>query len=318
MLIFALYSSWEKHRKEHDLRILSVGEVLWDVFGRIEILGGAPLNFSAAANRLGHSVSLLTAVGTDARGQLATATMQENGLTTELVQTTSLTSTGTAYVTTDNNGDATFVIKRPAAFDCVELNDSLLSKISYVRPEWIYFGTLAQSMGRGEQQLKRLLTANPQARCFYDVNLREGHWNLDLVQRLSRLASIIKLNETEAETLFELSNGATPFSMDVFCRFWSSTYGGEVICITQGDKGCSVWRQGCLTSFPGYPVSVVDTVGAGDAFAAAFLHGHESDRSLERTARFANALGALVASRAGAMPNWTIEECRRLIESTRQ
>ena len=118
MLIFALYSSWEKHRKEHDLRILSVGEVLWDVFGRIEILGGAPLNFSAAANRLGHSVSLLTAVGTDARGQLATATMQEYGLTTELVQTTSLTSTGTAYVTTDSNGDATFVIERPAAFDC--------------------------------------------------------------------------------------------------------------------------------------------------------------------------------------------------------
>ena len=65
--------------------------------------------------------------------------------------------------------------------------------------------------GTGEVAVEAFATANPQARCFYDVNLREGHWNLDLVQRLSRLASIIKLNETEAETLFELSNGATPF-----------------------------------------------------------------------------------------------------------
>lgn len=300
------------------MRILSVGEVLWDVFGRTEMLGGAPLNFSAAANRLGHPVSLLTAVGTDARGPLATAAMQEYGLTTELVQTTPLTNTGTACVTTDSNGNATFVIDRPAAFDCVELNDSLFSRVNQVRPEWIYFGTLAQSREQGEQRLKRVLTANPQARCFYDVNLREGHWNLDLVQRLSRVASIIKLNETEAETLFELTNGATPFSLDVFCRFWSSTYGGQVICVTLGDKGCSIWGQGSLHSFPGYRVSVVDTVGAGDAFAAAFLHGHERDWPIEQTARFANALGALVASRAGAVPKWTIEECLRLIESRRE
>jgi fructokinase len=218
-------------------------------------------------------------------------------------------------VTTDCNGNATFVIERPMAFDCVDLSDSLLSKTSQMRPEWIYFGTLAQSMGQGEERLERLLAANPQARCFYDVNLREGHWNLKLVQRLSKLASIIKLNAAEAETLFELTNGTKLFSIDVFCRFWSSTYGGQIICITLGDKGCSVWRQDCLQSFPGHSVSVVDTVGAGDAFAAAFLHGYESSWSIERTARFANAVGALVVSRAGAMPNWNIGEILPLIES---
>jgi fructokinase len=50
-------------------------------------------------------------------------------------------------------------------------------------------------------------------------------------------------------------------------------------------------------------------VGAGDAFSAAFLHGHQIGWPIERTATFANALGAIVASRAGATPIWTTDEC---------
>jgi len=54
-------------------------------------------------------------------------------------------------------------------------------------------------------------------------------------------------------------------------------------------------------------------VGAGDAFAAAFLHGNIEHWQIARQACFANALGALVASRAGATPAWTVEECLQLI-----
>jgi fructokinase len=61
----------------------------------------------------------------------------------------------------------------------------------------------------------------------------------------------------------------------------------------------------------------VDTVGAGDAFAAAFLHGYELQWPRARTAAFANALGALVASRAGATPAWTVDECQQLIAEQR-
>lgn len=300
------------------MRILSVGEILWDVFGEKEFLGGAPLNFSVSAQRLGNTVALLSAVGADQRGRLATASMQQLGLTRDLVQTASASSTGAAVVTTDSNGNATFVIGRPAAFDFVDLNDSLLAKIRHLRPEWVYFGTLTQSMEQSEQRLNRLLAANPDARCFYDMNLRDGHWNLALVKRLSRQAAIIKLNDAEAERLFEIELGAATFSIEAFCRFWSSTYGGEVICVTLGSQGCAVWQEGRFQTFAGFSVTVVDTVGAGDAFAAAFLHGHQSGWPVERTARFANALGAIVASRAGATPAWTVEECLAMIEQRQQ
>lgn len=298
------------------MRILSVGEILWDVFEEGEFLGGAPLNFAVSAQRLGNTVSLLTAVGADARGALAISSMRNVGISTSLVQTAPNAGTGTATVTTDTNGNASFTIHRPAAFDVVSLDESHLSEISRLQPDWIYFGTLAHTTEGAEQRLKRLLGANPWAKCFYDINLRDGHWRLDLVQRLSRLASIIKLNEAEAVRLFELVNSSTPFSIEAFCRIWSSTYGGEIICVTLGSKGCAVWQDGQLHIFGGFPVTVADTVGAGDAFTAAFLHGHLCGWPIEKAATFANALGAIVAGRAGATPIWTIDECLQLMATS--
>ncbi len=141
------------------------------------------------------------------------------------------------------------------------------------------------------------------------MNLRAGQWNLPLVQRLSHLASIVKLNEDEAETLFALTQPEkASYSLEEFCRVWASTYGIEVMCITLGAAGCFVYDKGDVYRVPGYQVIVRDTVGSGDAFAAAFLHGYDRGWPVRQSAQFANALGALVASRAGATPDWTIEE----------
>jgi fructokinase len=57
----------------------------------------------------------------------------------------------------------------------------------------------------------------------------------------------------------------------------------------------------------------VDTVGAGDAFSAAFLHGLKQKWSVKKIAAFANAAGAIVASRSGATPDWKTKECMQMI-----
>lgn len=294
------------------MRIVGIGEVLWDVIGEMEFLGGAPLNFSVAAHRLGNSVALLTAVGADARGARVLGAMKELGLSTEFVQTTSECPTGTAVVVTDSSGNASYVIDRPAAFDCLR-GGSLPARLAAFNPGWIYFGTLAQTGSGAEQMLEDLLQGMPGARRFYDMNLRAGHWNLQLVQRLSAVATVLKLNESEAELLFHLNFGCRDFELEEFCRRWSATYGMDTICVTLGSKGCAVFSGGQLHTFAGVSVKVVDTVGAGDAFAAAFLHGLHLGWPMERIASFANALGAIVASRSGPTPAWTIDECLQLI-----
>lgn len=297
------------------MRIVSIGELLWDVMGDREFLGGAPLNFSVSSRRLGNEVAFISAVGADQRGALAIESMEALGLSAKFIRVIPEQETGTAIVTKDISGNATFVIKRPAGFDFLDIEDSRLSDVAVKEPDWIYFGTMAQTSPRNEALLHRLVAGSPKSGRFYDVNLREGHWNPELVQRLSGLASIIKLNEPEAETLFRLACGAGQFSPEKFCGYWSRVYGAKIICITLGEHGCAIWSKDGLQNFKGYPVKTVDTVGAGDAFSASFLQGVQLGWPMERTASFANALGAIVATHPGAIPSWTIEECFRVMES---
>lgn len=295
------------------MKIISLGEILWDVFDEEELLGGAPLNFSASLQRLGHQVTLISAVGDDLRGERTLVRLQELGLNVRFVQVLPSIDTGVARVTLDAGGHASFVIPRPAAFDAFVATPELLDRIAGLSADWLYYGTLAQISESNLRLLLAVFSGTPSIRGFYDMNLRDGHWNLSLVQQLSALAKILKLNETEAEMLFRLVYPRDVFSVENFCHRWSADYSIDLICVTLGSEGCAVFSDGQYQSFPGYSIQVADTVGAGDAFAAGFLHGLSQPWSTERRAAFANALGALVASRAGATPAWRYEECQRLI-----
>ena len=299
------------------MQIISLGEVLWDIFAEQELLGGAPLNLAVSLRKLGHSVAMVTGVGTDLRGGRTILRMNELGISSELVQLTSERATGTAVVTLDSGGHATFVIPRPAAFDCLSADESLLRSLESLDADWLYFGTLALTDNSNLKLLEKLLSRMNQTQGFYDMNLRDGHWTLALVQQLSHLATVLKLNDAEAEILFRLVYPGDHFSIEEFCRRWSAQHALNIVCVTLGSQGCAVFSAGTLHLYPGYKVRVTDTVGAGDAFAAGFLHSLSLPWTLSDRAAFANALGALVASRAGATPDWTIAECYQLMKESR-
>ena len=296
------------------MRILSTGEVLWDIVDGKEFLGGAPLNFSANSRRLGNFVALLTGVGDDELGRKALRQMNSLGLNTDFAQIVREAPTGTAQVTLDKSGSATFQIGRPAAFDVLNINSGLIQQCQTVLPDWIYFGTLANSHAPNEEMLHSLVEQLQPVKCFYDMNLRDSHWSLPLVERLSALATVIKLNDEEAKRIFDLKFGKLPYTLERFCQRWSEAFGVQQICVTMGSAGCALYSSNSFRTFGGYSVDVVDTVGAGDAFAAGLLYGLDLGWSPQRIAFFANALGAMIASRRGATPEWTIEECYAMID----
>jgi fructokinase len=295
------------------MRVLSIGEVLWDVFADSEFLGGAALNVCANLQRCGDEAILVSAVGEDARGYAALETMNALGLSTLFVQTIGDRPTGTATVTKDSKGEPVFTIHRPAAFDAIKLSGKTAKDIRALRPDWLYMGTLLQTEPAMEKLIHTLLEDLDDVRCFYDMNLRSGHWDLSLVERLCKLASVLKLNEIEAETLATLSGiSREEYSLEFFCSVWAQRFGIDMICVTLGAEGCCIYSGEKAERFSGYPIRVSDTVGAGDAFAAAFLHGYHWGWPTEKCAGFANALGALVASRPGATPVWRMDECHAL------
>jgi fructokinase len=297
-----------------NVRIVSLGEILWDRIGENEYLGGAPLNFGVHARRLGHEVFLLSAVGDDDRGHRAMECLQQHGISTEFVQVQRGKDTGIAEVELDTEGKPMFHIVRPAAYDFVGLGAAQLESIARLRPDWIYFGTLFHTSRPALAATLKLLEAVPLARRFYDVNLRDGNWSLGLVEQLSSHASVLKLNDSEAEFLDAPVNAeGQGSSMEQFCRRWSEQYGCETICVTFGERGCAVFHGGKYCEIPGFKVQVADTVGAGDAFSAAFIHGIAHGWDAVMSGRFANAVGALVASRPGATPEWQKDECEPIL-----
>lgn len=300
------------------MRIISIGEVLWDIFDdRRRFLGGAPLNFSINSTRLGHSVMLVSAVGNDSLGLEALTRIRGAGLSSSSIQVSSEFPTSTAEIRTDSAGKTLFSISRPAAFDDLTFDSNYLKFVLREQPDWIYYGTLAMTEPRLEQALIQIFENAPEAKRFYDVNLREGHWNLGLVERLSAFANVIKLNIDEAEILFKRTFVNKTFSLEEFCRDWSSRFRIPIICVTLGSEGCAIFSEGNFVHFGGLTVEVEDTVGAGDAFSAGFLHGLGARWALESASQFANALGAVVASRPGATPEWTLTDCRVLLGSCR-
>jgi fructokinase len=295
------------------MTIISIGEILWDVFEQSEHLGGAALNFSAHAKLLGHKALFLSGVGNDERGERALARVSELGLSARFIRGVEQLPTGIASVSLDGSGQPHFVIQRPAAYDGLQLDDSDLEALSAYKPDWIYYGTLFQTNPQARNITERVIAANPAARCFYDVNLRPDSYTPELVRDLLLRAQVVKLNEDEVRSVEERLE-TRHSSLEEFCRNCSRRFDWEAVCVTRGAQGCVLLVRGDYAEVDGYRIQVADTVGAGDAFAAAFLHGLGAGWRAAAIGDFANRVGALVASREGGTPVWTLEECQRMKE----
>lgn len=298
------------------MRIISIGEVLWDVLGAEEHLGGAPLNFAAHASRLGHEVRLVSAVGVDPRGARTLARMRALGLDTRFVRQVNDCATGVATVALDGAGQPLFTIHRPAAYDHAALSAVQLEEMRAWKPHWIYFGTLFQSLSQGRELVRQIVAENPESRRFYDVNLRKGCYTASLVSELIAASTLVKLNEDEALAVSGLLGQASSM-LEPFCRSLARDFGLQAVCVTRGARGCALWLAGEYEKADGEAVNVRDAIGAGDAFAAALVHGIGSGWTAPSIAAFANRVGALVASRPGAIPEWRIEEAEESLFAKR-
>ena len=284
--------------------------MVWDIFPESVRLGGAPLNFAAHAVRLGHDAILISGLGNDELGGQAAKEIAELGVSADLLQRSSRYKTGTAAVALDSDGQASFRIERPAAYDDISLGSPELRNLAERDPSWLYYGTLLASSNHGMATLRQLFKALPRARRFYDLNLRSGFEEPELICELISKAHVVKLNESEAQVVSRLLG--LPGELEALCRRGAERFGWEAACVTLGARGCVIFDDGEFARGEGYTVEVADTVGAGDAFAAAFLHGLVNRWAAHEIASFANRVGALVASRPGAIPAWSVAEAAAL------
>jgi fructokinase len=280
--------------------VVAFGELLWDIFPNGEALGGAPSNFCYRLNSLGHDAWLVTRLGNDDRGKRAAELVRANGMSLNYVQWDDKRPTGTVPVELDSAGIANFTILPNVAYDYIETTSDLLSLAAMA--DCICFGTLIQRGETSRRTLHALLDASPQALKVLDLNLRKDCYTQDTIAASLERADILKLNETEAEIIarmFDLPDTYASFA-PAAVKGWNLT----TCIVTLGAKGVvAANNQGEFVQRLGHKIKVVDTIGAGDAFTAGFLHCHFEDQPLEACCDFANALGALVSqTRGGTAP----------------
>lgn len=294
------------------MKIVSVGEILWDLVEGREFLGGAPLNFALHAARLGHQALMVSAVGGDDRGLRSLAEISARALRTDFISSVQGHPTGTVTVKVSHNGLPEYIIHRPAAYDFPVLDAPALNSLVSPPPDWIYFGTLQQLSPAAHQVLKTILAAAPHARRCYDINLRRGSHNPELIRSLLSAANVLKLNEDEVGEISGLLpsrlGGGRPdegrSNLEQFCRRVSRVFNLEAVCVTRGANGCALLLGDEYVTAAAPKITVADTIGAGDAFCAALVHGIGLNWPAIQIAGSASRVGAIVASRHGGAPEW--------------
>ena len=285
-------------------RIVGIGEVLWDMLPGGAQLGGAPANFSYHAHALGAASCIVSRVGDDALGRDILARMAALGVRSECIQVDPVRPTGTVGVTVDADGQPQFDIHRDVAWDHLEVTPAATRAVAAA--DAVCFGTLAQRGEVSHATIRALVAAAPSASLrILDVNLRQHYWSKALIEESLALATVLKVNDTELPklaALFEL-RGDVRSQIDQLSERW----GLRAVAYTRGEHGSVLRTAHAWSEHPGVTTTVVDTVGAGDAFTAAMTLGLLAGWPLDDVNAHANRVAAFVASHAGGTPALSAE-----------
>lgn len=290
---------------------LAFGEALWDLLPQGAALGGAPLNFAHRLAALGTPAIPVSRLGRDDLGERARRAVAGLGLRTDLIQRDDHLPTGTVRVTLDADRQPDYLIVPGVAYDAIEWTPELAALAGGAA--CVCFGTLAQRAPASRQTLARLLDAAPRALKFCDINLRRGCYGAETVRSSIERADALKLNEQELATVRELM-GLPPAGLAELAARLRRVGALRYVLVTLGDRGAlAVGPDDEIVYAPGRPVRLVDPLGAGDAFAAGFVHALLGGSGLRAACELGVALGALTAARAGATAAIAPGEVQRML-----
>lgn len=276
-------------------KVLSIGEVLWDVFPTYKKPGGSPANLAYHLHCLGNHTLFASRIGNDENGKELLRFLSDKGFSTDHIQIDNVQPTGTVAVTFMEN-EPSYVIHKPAAWDFIEYTDSLKSEAAEL--DAICFASLSQRHHITAQTLQQLLHDVPES-CLkvFDLNLRPPFTNPELIVEQIIIADVVKFNEDEFEEAKEW------FKTDDPAAYLLAKDPDKTILRTLGADGSEMITASGRVREDAYPISGEgDFVGVGDAFLACFTHLKLHQIASDKILSISNRYAASVASQQGGMP----------------
>lgn len=280
--------------------VVGMGEALWDVLPEGKKIGGAPANFAYHVSQFGLPSCVVSAVGDDALGKEIIENFTSKGLNQLIAEVPY--PTGTVQVEIDPAGVPQYEIKENVAWDNIPYTAHL--EMLAEKTKAVCFGSLAQRNVVSRNTINRFLDAMPQNEdtlVVFDVNLRQGFYNKEILCNSMKRCNILKINDEELVTVSRMF-GYPGIDLQDKCWILLGKYNLKMLILTCGINGSYVFTPGNVSFQPTPKVEVADTVGAGDSFTAAFIASILKGKSVQEAHSTAVQTSAFVCTKKGAMP----------------
>lgn len=280
--------------------VVGMGEALWDILPEGKKIGGAPANFAYHVSQFGLPSCVVSAIGDDALGKEIIENFTSKGLDQLIAEVPY--PTGTVQVEIDQTGIPLYDIKENVAWDNIPYTEHLdaLAK----RTKAVCFGSLAQRNVVSRETINHFLDTMPKdddSLIVFDVNLRQGFYNKEILCKSMQNCNILKINDEELITVSRMF-GYPGIDLQDKCWILLGKYNLKMLILTCGINGSYVFTPGNVSFQPTPKVEVADTVGAGDSFTAAFIASILKRKSVTEAHTIAVKTSAFVCTQKGAMP----------------
>ncbi len=297
-----------------DIYPLQTGVGLEDVTTFAKFLGGSATNVAVAAARLGRETAIVTRTGDDPFGRFIHQALHDLGVSDEFVTAVGDLPTPITFceIFPPDNFPLYFY-RNPTAPDLQLRADELdLEAIASARIFWSTVTGLSQEPSRSAH-LAAWQSRNRRAHTILDLDYRPMFWE----SRVAARAQVDAALEHVSIAVGNLDETLTAVGETDPYRAAEALLerGVELAVVKQGPRGVLAMTRDESVEVSPLPIEVLNGLGAGDGFGGALCHGLLSGWSLRRVIEFANAAGAIVATRlecSTAMP--TVEEVTEFIE----
>ena len=279
-------------------KITAIGEILFDIYPETKNLGGAPLNFLYHVQKLTGEGNIISRVGNDVLGNKAIEFLKSSRISTSYIQIDHLHPTGVANVKLNKNKVPTFRIDENRAYDFIEITDKVNQLINK-KTGCLYFGSLAQRNKVTRDTIKSLF--GKKIKYFCDLNIRQKFYTKEIINKSLLNADALKINLDEIKLINKLLFGDR-FSLEKDANKVLEKFNIELLAVTKGKDGSTLFTKNETDDYKTTLSGIVDTLGAGDAFAAVFCIGYLRKWKLNKINKLANDFASEICRIKGALP----------------
>jgi fructokinase len=295
--------------QQHTPPVICYGEILWDMLPDGPKPGGAPLNVAYHLHKLGVEVGIISRVGNDDNGSKLEELLVKWGVNKDLLQRDDIYATSEVLAKMNNGNEVSYEIVFPVAWDFISYTESMFRVLK--PSSYLIYGSLASRNDVSRSTLSQLLKTN--AIKVFDINLRPPFMNRDLLEDLLASADIVKFNQSELEMAQMVFSGALG-NEATQVEFIQKRFNIREVIVTKGEFGAAYYINDHVHNAWGREIKVMDTIGSGDSFLAAFIAGHRLNKPPEVIIRNAVAMGAFVAMRKGGCPDYELTAYEELTQ----